>query len=125
MGYLAWFNAILLVYLLSFPLMLELNKKVFKGKKKEFNKILKTGRKVHPYVGITLIITGLIHGYDKLGGVLRLHTGSILLLILVINGIIGFTFKKKRIRKLATIHRIVGVVIAAAFLLHYINPWFF
>lgn len=125
MKYLSWFNVILLIYLLSFPLALELNKRVFRGKKKNFNKILKTGRKIHPYVGITLIVTGLIHGFNKLGGELRFHTGSLLLLILIINGLIGFTYKKKRNKKFATYHRIVGIVIAASFLLHYINPWFF
>jgi hypothetical protein len=125
MKYLSWFNVILLVYLLSFPLALELNKRVFRGKKKKFNKALKMGRKYHPYAGITLIVSGLIHGLDKLGGTLRFHTGSLLLIILIINGFIGFMYKKKRNKKLATVHRIVGVVIAAAFLLHYINPWFF
>ncbi|MDW7661121.1 MAG: hypothetical protein SCL54_06755 [Bacillota bacterium] len=125
MKYLSWFNVILLIYLLSFPLALELNKRVFRGKKKKFNKALKMGRKFHPYVGITLVVTGLIHGYNKLGGTLSFHTGSLLLLILIINGFIGFMYKKKRNKKLATTHRIVGIAVAAAFLLHYINPWFF
>ncbi len=125
MKYLSWFNVILLIYLLSFPLALELNKSAFRGKKKKFNKALKMGRKYHPYAGITLIVTGLIHGLDKLGVTLRFHTGSLLLIILIINGFIGFYYKKKRSKKLATVHRIVGVAVAAAFLLHYINPWFF
>lgn len=125
MKYLSWFNVILLFFLLSFPLALELNKRIFRGKKKKFNKILKNGRRIHPYAGLLLIVTGLIHGYIKLDGTLKFHTGSLLLIILIINGFIGFYYKKKHNKRLATTHRIVGMAVAAAFLLHYISPWFF
>ena len=119
------FNIALLVYLVSFPLFLAVNKNVLKGKNKKFNKGLKLGRKIHPYVGITLVISGFIHGYMKLDGKFMLHTGTLLLSALALNGIIGFTFKRMRKKKLALMHRIVGFVIVGLFLLHYINPWFF
>ena len=118
-------NILLLAYLLSFPILLTLNKKVIKGKNKNLNKALKIGRKVHPIVGIVLVISGSIHGYSKLGGQFMFHTGSLLLMALILNGMIGFYYKKKHNRKIATVHRILGFTILALFLLHYINPWFF
>lgn len=120
------FNVLLLLYLVSFPVLLYVNKSVLKGKNKNLNKALKMGRKIHPYVGITLVISGFIHGYLKLGGQLMLHTGSLLLLALAINGVLGFIYKKnKKKRNLANLHRIIGFVIVGLFLLHYTNPWFF
>lgn len=118
-------NVLLLTYLASFPLLLYLNKEVVKGKNKNLNKALKTGRKIHPYVGIVLVISGLIHGYTKLGGQFMFHTGSLLLMALMANGFLGFYYKKKHNRKIATVHRALGFLIIALFLLHYLKPWFF
>lgn len=119
----SFFNIILLLYLLSFPILLEVNKRKFKGKNKSFNLVTRRGRAIHPYVGALLIISGAIHGYLKMGGVLTLHTGSILLMLLVLNGILGFLFKKTRKRNLALLHRSVGVAIVIAFFVHYLKPW--
>jgi len=85
MLFLIWINVFLLALLASFPIMLELNKKVFKGKNKNINKLLKNGRKAHPYVGIVVILIGAIHGYSMLGLNFILHTGSVLLMLLLIN----------------------------------------
>jgi len=125
MSPLVWFNIFLLVYLALFPVIIEINKRVFKGKNKNFNKSLKYGRKIHPFAGLLLIITGTIHGYLMLGTNLIFHTGVLLILLLISNAIIGFIFKKNRNRKLALTHRIIGVLIISSFLLHYFNPWFF
>lgn len=119
------FNVVLLLYLVSFPILIEMNKRVLKGKNKDFNKALKSGRKIHPYTGIILIISAAIHGYLKLGGKLMFHTGSLLLLMLVVTGIVGFIYKKKRIKRFALTHRTIGIIIVLLFLLHYFNPWFF
>lgn len=119
----SFFNIILLLYLLSFPVLLEINKRHFKGKNKSFNVVTRRGRAIHPYVGALLIISGAIHGYGKLDGELTLHTGSILLMLLILNGILGFIFKKTRKRNLALLHRSVGVAIVIAFFVHYLKPW--
>lgn len=125
MLFLIWINVFLLALLASFPIMLELNKKVFKGKNKNINKLLKNGRKAHPYVGIVVILIGAIHGYSMLGLNFILHTGNVLLMLLLINGILGFLYKRKRTKLLRTSHRVIGYLIILAFLLHYLNPWFF
>lgn len=119
------FNVLLLLYLVSFPVLLYINKNVLKGKNKNLNKALKMGRKIHPYVGITLVISGFIHGYLKLGGQFIFHTGSLLLAALALNGVLGFLYKRKKKKNLALYHRIVGFTIVGLFLLHYTSPWFF
>ena len=118
-------NIILLFYLASFPLLLYINKHHLKGRNKNFNKAMKTGRKIHPYVGIILVLSGFLHGYLKMGGRLVFHTGSLLLVALMINGLLGFYYKKTKNRRVALIHRYVGIMIIGLFLLHYFNPWFF
>jgi len=125
MSPLVWFNIFLLVYLALFPLIIEINKRILKGKNKNFNKSLKYGRKIHPFAGLVLIVTGIIHGYLMLGINLIFHTGVLLILLLILNAIIGFVFKRTRNRKFALAHRLIGVLIIASFLLHYLNPWFF
>ena len=94
-----------------------------KGKNKNYNKMLKYARKAHPYIGITVIAIGAFHGYIMLGGRLILHTGSILLLMLVINGGVGFYYKKSRNKAARKAHIIIGPLIVLAFALHYLNPW--
>lgn len=118
-------NVLLLLYLVSFPIALEVNKKVLKGKNKKYNQAMKMGRKVHPVVGIVLVLSGALHGYLKLGGQFMFHTGSLLLIALALNGVLGFVYKKKRMKKLAMLHRTLGFIIIGLFLLHYFNPWFF
>lgn len=119
------FNVILLFYLLSFPLLLTINSKWIKGKNKNLNKSIKFGRKIHPFVGITLIVSGFIHGYLKMGGQFIFHTGSLLLIALILNGALGFYYKRTHNRKFAYAHRLIGFGILGLFALHYLNPWFF
>jgi Na+/proline symporter len=120
-----WFNVFLLAILLSFPILLNVNKRILKGKNKGFNHFLKNGRKMHPYVGILVILIGAYHGYTMLGGNFMFHTGSLLLMLLAANGVLGFLYKKKRKKIFSTLHQAVGGLILAAFLLHFFNPWFF
>jgi len=123
MSPLAIVNVVILIGLVSFPALIELNKRVLKGKNRTMNKIIMNGRKVHPVMGLVLIVSGMVHGYLKLDGVLQLHTGHLLVLALIGNAVLGFVFKKKRKRALALAHRLVGVLIVLAFFVHYLNPW--
>ena len=118
-------NVILLLYLISFPIILEINKRMLKGKNKKFNRIIKMGRRVHPIVGIVLILSGALHGYLKMGGQFVFHTGSLLLMGLMLNGVLGFIYKKKKKKIFALFHRLLGFTIIGLFLLHYFKPWFF
>ena len=118
-------NVLLLAYLLSFPLLLEVNKRILKGKNPNLNRALRTGRRIHPWTGVILVVSGGLHGYLKLGGAFAFHTGSLLLLILALNGVLGFAYRKTRKRHLAAWHRGIGVLAAAAFVVHYTVPWLF
>lgn len=120
-----WFNVFLLVILMTFPVLLKINKHYFKGKIKPFNRFLKIGRKVHPYVGIFVILIGAFHGYSMMGTLLTLHTGSVLLFLLIMNAFIGFAYKKTKKRLLSKLHQSLGGIILISFLLHYVKPWFF
>lgn len=120
-----WFNVFLLVILMTFPILLRINKHLLKGKNKAFNRFLKNGRKMHPYVGLLVIAIGAYHGYTMMGGRFVFHTGSLLLMLLAINGLIGFAYKQKKKPVLSKAHQLLGALILASFLLHYLNPWFF
>lgn len=117
------FNVALLVYLVSFPILIEVNKRYLKGKNAGFNQGLKMGRKIHPIAGLILIVSGAIHGYIKLGGQLQFHTGSLVILALVAAGTFGFLYKKTKKRPLAYVHRIAGFSVVLLFALHYFFPW--
>jgi hypothetical protein len=119
----AWINVFLLFYLMTFPILLQVNTQYLKGKNKKLNKILKTGRKIHPVAGVLLICLGAFHGFQMLGGQFIFHTGSLLLIAVIINGLLGFLYKKLHNRKFARAHRLIGFVIYTLFLLHYFNPW--
>ena len=72
---------------------------------------------------MTVRAIGALHGYIMLGGRVNRHTGSILLLMLVINGGVGFYYKKSRNKAARKANIIIGLLIVLAFALHYLNPW--
>lgn len=119
------FNVILLFGLVFFQIIWFWTLKISKGRNKKLTRVLKTMRPFHPYIGLTLIISGAIHGYLKLGGQLSFHTGSLLLIFLMANGLIGFMYKRTKKRPLASLHRLVGVGVLVSFFIHYFKPWLF
>lgn len=125
MNILSVINILLLIDLLLYPMLLSYNKKYARGKNKKLNQFIKFGRKIHPYIGLLLIITGSIHGFLKLGGQFIFHTGSLLLILLILNGLLGLIYKRSRKRSLAKLHRFIGLLILFAFALHYLRPWLF
>lgn len=116
-------NILLLVFLLVFPVLIEANKRHYKGKSKALNQSILKMRKVHPFVGSALVLSGALHGYLKLGGQLRFHTGSVVLLVLILTGIMGFAYKKTKKRAMALVHRSLGILVVLALLWHYFWPW--
>jgi hypothetical protein len=117
-------NATLLLLLASFPVLIHINKTHLKGKNKKFNQLLKMLRKVHPIGGIILVLSGIVHGYLKLGK-FAFHTGSLIIIALLLGGIVGFMYKKTKKRQYALLHRVIGITSILALALHYLNPWLF
>lgn len=115
---LGWINVILLLFMASmFPI-----KSVLK-KKKSMVSLYRFFRKLHPIIGVSIVLIGMIHGYLALGGV-RLHSGSILLLSIALSG--GIIYSKGKINYMKhnwrRIHRTLGFVIIALLILHLAFP---
>ena len=121
----SFINIILLLYILSFPLVISINKVFLRGKNKRYNRLIKYGRKIHPLAGIALIVSGALHGYNKLGSIFIIHTGPLLLAGLFLTGLIGYIYKLKKKRPLARLHVTMGLIVLLLFLIHYFLPWFF
>lgn len=117
------FNLLLLALIVAFPILLEANKRHFRGKKPALNSLLKQWRRVHPWIGVLLVVSGALHGYNKLGGKLQFHTGSTVLLALILTGVLGFSFKKIKRRPWSHAHRISGILVLLLLLWHYLFPW--
>jgi len=125
--FLGWLNLVLLVI----ASLLFVVRRIFKNlsnKKSPFalflRKIMPTLQKIHPIIGFSFIVIGIIHGYLALG-VIVLHTGLLVWLTAVIMGTIvgvGKAFKIKQ-QTWLKFHRPLAVLLWALFLLHYFNPW--
>lgn len=110
------FGVVLAPYILSW-----LNRKYLKTKNKSFLTILKFLRKIHKPLGIALIVLGIVHGFMALGS-LRLHTGTLFYISIVITGILGGFFHKLKKREFFLWHKRIAAVAVALFLLHYFVP---
>ena len=117
-----WLNVVLLVIQLIPYLLVLLNKQFLKTKNETYRNVIKGLRKYHKQTGALLLITGIIHGYLALGGVLRLHTGTILYLALMFAAIVGFGFYKKKQKQLLKVHRTMALLLVVLFLVHLLTP---
>jgi hypothetical protein len=76
--------------------------------------------KAHKYFGFVLLITAFVHGYMVLGTI-RLHTGVILWVWVLIQVIVGNLVKKIKKSYLYNIHRIIGVTSLIFLVFHIIQ----
>ena len=113
------FNLFLLFWVLTFVVY----KYVFKNHLAKkggtlYPAIYRRLKVVHPVFAVTMIVTGIYHGYLMLGG-LRFHTGS--LIILALMGMVGTFLLKKTARFRTTwkvYHKIGAVLVLGAVLIH-------
>lgn len=118
---LGWFNAISLFIILAPFILNFLNRKLFKNKSKEIRDLVKTLRKIHKPLGLVLIFTGIIHGYMALGG-LRLHTGTLLYISLILTGAMGGSFYRTKKKKFFTWHKRFAALTVGLLILHLVYP---
>jgi predicted ferric reductase len=90
-----------------------------KGKDKRVLALYKRVRVFHPIMGGVIIALGLIHGYMSLGA-LRLHTGSLIVIALMLMAAVSLLgprvqFLKRRWRD---IHRYMGLSLWVLIFLH-------
>ncbi|KAB3531549.1 hypothetical protein [Alkaliphilus serpentinus] len=90
-----------------------------KSKNKKLLAIYKKLRIIHPLLGVTIILLGSIHGYLALG-TFRLHTGTIVLAILVIMAIIPISGQKiqKLKRHWRPYHRYLSIILWISIIIH-------
>ena len=69
------------------------------------------------YFGFILLITAFTHGYMALGTI-RLHSGYILWLWVLIQVIIGIYGKKMKKPKIFNIHRLIGIISLVFLVIH-------
>ncbi|TJX13179.1 hypothetical protein E9840_10345 [Tissierella creatinini] len=118
---LGWINAISLTIVVA-PFALNfLSRKLFNSKNKDIRNIVKYLRKFHKPLGIVLIVIGIIHGYMALGS-LRLHTGTLLYLSIILTGALGGSFYKAKKRIFFVWHKRMAFVSVALLMLHYFYP---
>lgn len=94
-------------------------KKIYLEKKDEkLKRIFQFFRKVHPYIGITILILGGLHGYMALGRIIW-HTGTLLYGLILLMALISLLrFPPIKYMKWRKIHRFVGLLVWGAIFLH-------
>jgi hypothetical protein len=118
---LGWLNVVVLGVILSPYVLGFLNRKFFKTQKQGFRNTLKFLRRLHKPLGIAMAVLALVHGYLAMGG-LRLHTGSLLYLSIIITALLGGSFYKLKKRALFTWHKRMALVSFLLLLLHLFYP---
>lgn len=116
-----WINISLITLMLLPFAIFNLNSLLFKKKVSVYLKLAKFLRKLHRYLGIPLVISVIYHGFLALGS-FRLHTGTILgimLIVVAIFGMIFILFKKKWAFKT---HKLLAILLMLLLILHLIFP---
>lgn len=112
--FLGYFNASLLVILcMRAPFMAWFKR----SKKSQWAKTLaRLIRRIHPVMGGILVVTGISHGYLAWGWNFR-HTGYLLYLFVMLQGILGIGLVKGE-KRLKNFHRLVSLIMLMLLGLH-------
>jgi uncharacterized membrane protein len=114
---LGWLN-ITLVGVSFLPFLLRrFRRHVLKKPNKQLNAVLKFLGKLHPFIGITLLITSFIHGYLAVGTI-RLHTGYVAWFLIATLFAIRMWGKISKNKYWLTMHRAVAMLLFLSLLLH-------
>lgn len=118
---LGWVNLGAII-VMTLPLWLRLlNKHAFKGKNAALARIARAFRAVHKPLGLLLAASVIVHGILALGA-LRLHTGTIAGIMLIVTAALGATFFFRKKKPLLTAHRTAALLLALFVLIHLIFP---
>jgi hypothetical protein len=116
--FLGWFNILLVLIALSQFLLRRVNKYAYGNKNVTIKTLLKPITKIHPYVGVLLLISAYVHGELALGSLFRMHTGPLAWWIVVVMMLVALIGKKYRIKPWLKVHRSLAVLFIVAVLLH-------
>ena len=116
-----WFN-VAFVVIMTAPFWLRLvNKHAFQNKNKALAKLAKLLRTVHKPLGIAIVVLAVVHGILALGA-LRLHTGTIAGIMLIITAVLGGSFYGLKKKPVLIAHRTMALLFALLVLVHLIFP---
>ena len=118
---LGWLNVVILGVLVSPFVLNYINKNILNSKSKSIKKIVKFLRNLHKPLCITLAVVAIVHGYLALGNI-RLHTGTILYISIIITATFGGSFYKFRKKILFKMHKFFAGISLLLLLLHLIYP---
>ncbi len=120
-SFLGWLNVIVFGVLVAPYVLKFLNKNYIKSGNSKIKNIIKFLRKLHKPLGISLAIIALVHGYLALGS-LRLHTGSILYVSIIITSVLGGSFYKLKKKTLFTWHKRFALISLIILMIHLLYP---
>jgi predicted ferric reductase len=74
--------------------------------------------KIHPVVGVTLVATALAHGWLALGTLFALHTGPLLMLLLIAMMLVATLGKQYKMKNWIKIHRTLDLLLVLTIIVH-------
>jgi len=118
MRWLGRLNIILALIAVSLYGFRRINKYVFTNKNVLLKKMIMFLSKIHPYIGIALVISALIHGELALVAIFRVHTGPIAWFIVFLMMLVALFGKKYKIKNWLQLHRSLAILVVIAILVH-------
>ncbi len=115
--FLGWFNVVLIAVALSMVVLRRTNRYFYKNKNATLRKLSTYTSKLHPYIGMLVILTGFIHGTMALG-TFRIHTGWITWVIICIMAVIAVVGKQLKVQNWVQFHRSLGILLILSIFLH-------
>jgi hypothetical protein len=103
--FLGWLNILLTLIALSLFLLRRLNRHLLNNKNQFIKKIQKPLSKIHPFIGIALLVFAYLHGDLALGSLFRIHTGPLAWFLLLAMLLLGTVGKKYRVKNWLKFHR--------------------
>jgi hypothetical protein len=119
---LGYVNLSILMFNISPFVLRIITQHILKSRSPDVWKIIRILKKVHKITGITLLVTGFIHGFIALGYRFYIHTGY-LLWFSVVTLFLIYAFRKFMKRSWIKVHRTVAVVALALLVVHLVYPW--
>jgi len=117
-GWLGRLNIILTLIAALLFTFRRVNKRLFNSKNTTIKKVIKFLSKMHPFTGIILVITALIHGYMALDTIFKVHTGPIAWFIIFLMMLVALFGKKYKIKNWLKFHKGLAVLFLIAILFH-------
>ena len=118
---LGYLNVVLFIVVTSPYWLRRLNQWVLHVRNADMQRLIKPLRSLHKPLAACLAVIAAIHGYLALGS-LRLHTGSIVWIAVLVTAGLGFSFYKKKKPNLFKWHKGMALTVALLIALHLIAP---